>query len=107
MKKLIIILLFSAGMQAQVKSPYFIQKTIITGTVEIDGHETKEKFILETTLSGVKIYSKENDIIYKLRKCDKSKCDIIHLEPKLDYTFNGAIKLSSWPLNNITPTSTH
>jgi len=105
MKKLILILLFSAGIQAQVTKPDYIQKTSITGTVEIDGHEAKNFLILETTLKGIRIYDRDTNKEYKLRECDKEKCDIIHLVPKSDYTINGSIKLSPYLLNNITPTT--
>jgi len=79
MKKLIIILLFTIGLNAQVKTSDFIQKTSITGTVEIDGHESKAFLILETTLEGVRIYDRDTNKEYQLRKCSKEKCYIIHL----------------------------
>jgi len=79
MKKLIIILLFTIGLNAQVTNPDFIQKTSITGTVEIDGHESKAFLILETTLKGIRIYNRDTNKEYQLRKCNKEKCDIIHL----------------------------
>jgi len=82
MKKLIIILLFTIGLNAQVKTSDFIQKTVIAGTVEIDGHESKAFLILETTLYGIRIYDRDTNKEYQLRKCSKEKCDIIHLAIK-------------------------
>jgi len=104
MKKLIIILLFTIGLNAQVKTPGFIQKTSITGIVEIEGHESKAFLIFEANLKGIRIYDRDTNKEYQLRECDKEKCGVIHLVPKLDYTINGSIKLSPWLINNTTTT---
>lgn len=102
MKKIIIILLFSAGLQAQVKTSDYCSKTVITGIVEIDGHESKAFLILETTLKGIRIYDRDTNKEYQLRKCVKDKCNIIHLETK-----NTAFLTSGhWGIINTTTSKT-
>jgi len=95
-------MLFTIGLNAQVKTSDFIQKASITGTVEIDGHESKVFLILETTLNGIRIYDKDTSKEYKLRKCSKEKCDIIHLVIKNENTISGSIRLDPWLINNTT-----
>lgn len=107
MKKLIIILFFTIGLNAQVKTSNFIQKFSIIGTVEIDGHESKAFLIFEANLKGIRIYDSDTNKEYKLRECGKKKCDIIHLIPKSDYTINGSMRLSPLFLNNTTQTIIH
>lgn len=83
MKKLILFIAFiSFQINAQVKDSDYCQKTIITGKIEIDGHEVNQVFILETNLYGIKIYEKKTEKEYKFRKCEKENCKIIHLELK-------------------------
>lgn len=109
MKNIIIILLFTVGINAQVKTCGFIQKTSIIGPVEIDGHESKAFLIFEANLKGIRIYDRDTNKEYQLRSCDKEKCDIIHLVPKSDYILNGSIRLNPYIINNTTstPTTTH
>jgi len=107
MKKLIIILIFTIGLNAQTTTIDFKYNHIIHGNVEIDGHYDNDFFVLEATLEGVRIYKRDTKQDYKFRKCDKEKCDVIHLMPKSDYTINGSIRLNPYLLNNTTPTITH
>jgi hypothetical protein len=100
MKKLIIILLFSSGLQAQ--SLTFVKSTqkpiLVLGSnvdsgepilvnlelkqkIEIDGHLVKFPVYFKATLDGIEIYD-DNKIQYQKRKCSQDKCNIIHLEPK-------------------------
>lgn len=48
---------------------------------EIDGHIVKDPIYFKATLDGVEIYDKDKNQ-YKIRKCNKDKCSIIHLELK-------------------------
>jgi hypothetical protein len=84
MKKLIIILLFSVGLQAQNKIDEIIFTQPIKGLIEIDGHifkgdTVKNKVRYELTPSCFTILDNKNK--YQIRKCSKEKCNIIHLEP--------------------------
>ncbi len=111
MKKLIIILLFSVGLQAQTNSFDIIDRVNMSfdielqNTIEIDGHtflnsKSKDPIRFKATLDGIKIYDSKKE--YQKRKCDKEKCSIIHLEPKSGYMQNGSIRLTPWLLNNTT-----
>jgi len=104
MKKLIIILLFSVGLQAQTKYNDFYTSIKITKTVEANGHQYKKGFTFYCTEKGVFILD-ENKVKYQIRECDEKDCNIIHLEPKSDYTQNGSIRLTPWLLNNTTTTN--
>jgi len=78
MKKILLTaLIFCSWSYGQVNNSSYISKAIINGIVEIDGHETKEVFILETTLEGIKIYDRDKKQEYKLRKCTKDNCNLI------------------------------
>jgi len=77
-----------------------------TGIGEIDWHESKSFLILETKLEGIRIYDRDSKQEYKLRECNKEKCETIHLESKSDYTVNGSIRLAPYLLNNTMPTIT-
>lgn len=83
MKKLLIIavLMITANLSAQVSTPDFETKHIITGDIEVDGHKTKEKFIFKSTLTDIKITDDKGNE-YQKRKCDTEKCKVIHLERK-------------------------
>lgn len=94
MKKLLFLLLLITGSSyAQVNSSDYYLKTIITGVIEIDGHETKDIFILESCLRGIKIYNRDTKQEYQFRECKKDKCKTIHLEPK-NIGYNGLIRLT-------------
>jgi len=125
MKKLIIILLFSVGLQAQNSTvkcksvfiigsdsikikkyyPILVDIELKNQTIEIDGHQIKSPVYFKATLDSIEIYDKKNNK-YQVRKCNKENCSIIHLEPKLDYTQNGSIRLAPWLLNNTTSSKT-
>lgn len=81
MKKLILFLLFSIGLQAQIQNPNDKILQVIKCKVEIDGHISKARFFFKATLSGIEISDTEKKQ-YKVKKCDVKDCDIIHLEPK-------------------------
>jgi len=99
MKKLIIILLFSAGLQAQSKIEEIIFTKPIKGLIEIDGHifkgdTLKNKVRYELAPSSFNVLDDKNK--YQVRRCSNKKCGIIHLELKSDHT----LKLSPWLINN-------
>lgn len=97
MKKLILFLLFSIGLQAQVNNPGFFTVQVIKCKVEIDGHISDKRFFFKATLENIEIYD-ENKNYYQLRKCSKEKCDIIHLDPK------NSISINNYPGYRISPT---
>lgn len=85
MKKLILFLLFSIGLQAQNKIDQIIYTQPIKGLIEIDGHvfkgdTLKNKIRYEATLSFFTILDDKNK--YQVRRCNTKDCTIIHLEPK-------------------------
>jgi hypothetical protein len=96
-KYLLLLLLPIMGFSQEVKQSDYKHVANITGQIEIDGHFVKDFIILETTLSGVKIYDRDSKKEYTYRKCSKDKCLIIHLESKN----NGLIQ---FPNNNWTIT---
>ena len=122
MKKLIIILLFSVGLQAQ---SFTIGKTsklpiLVLGSetykgepvlvnvelkqkIEIDGHLVKFPVYFKATIDGIEIYDK-NGVKYENRKCKTDNCSIIHLIPKTYISISGSNLVPNWiitPNNNI------
>jgi hypothetical protein len=91
MKKYILLSLLLSAINCfsqELKRSDFYTRHFIYENVEIDGHISKEVFILEANLQGVKIYDKDKKE-YIFRKCKKDKCLIIHLESKInDGTIN-------------------
>lgn len=100
MKKLIIILLFSAGMQAQIltigkqnqepillldsnieKYEPILVNVQLKGMFEVDGILIKFPVYFKAAIDGVLIYDDKKHE-YTRRKCSDSKCRIIHLETK-------------------------
>ena len=73
---------------------------VIEGLIEIDGHtflnDTCENpIIFKSTIEGVEIKKlRPHEINYTHRKCDKSGCNIIHLQE---------IKESEFDFNNVYP----
>jgi hypothetical protein len=81
MKQLIIIILFPFCLNAQVKSSEFYTKQVITGIVEINGRYSKNGFIFEAGVKGIRIYDGENKE-YTFVECNEKGCKIIHLKIK-------------------------
>ncbi len=84
MKKLIIILLFSTGLQAQNKKE-LLYTTNLKGLIEIDGHvfkgdTLKNKIRYEASLNGFIII--DDKAKYQYRECSHKNCEIIHLTVK-------------------------
>ena len=81
MKKILFLLLLTVSSYGQsLNSPDFVNKYIISGKIELNGHEPKAIFIFEATLEGIKIYDRDSKQKYKLRRCGEKECKIIHLE---------------------------
>lgn len=108
MKKLILLLLFSIAVQAQIKKPKDSIKQVLNAKIEIDGHLTKKEIFFKATLEGIEIYDHDKKQ-YKLRKCSLKDCDIIHLieknETLLNVIYNRYLPHQFAPYT-ITPTGT-
>ena len=62
----------------------------ISGLIEIDGHTflndtCADPVMFKADINGISIHRLKTRVKYTYNKCNKSGCDIIHLEEKLKY----------------------